>query len=108
MSNSTASARISISSDEVNVLVYRYLLDSGFLHTAFTFEKESNLQRSPYHKAELAPGALVTYLQKGLLYLYIETHVGHDGLQLNCEDHFSLLRPHEHGFPVPVDEEPAA
>jgi len=105
---SAGSARISISSDEVNILVYRYLLDSGFQHTAFTFEKEANLQRSSYHKAELAPGALVTYLQKGLLYLYIETHVGPDGLQLNCDDPFTLLRPHEHGFQPPVDEEPTS
>ena len=31
---------MSISSDEVNFLVYRYLQESGFSHTAFTFGYE--------------------------------------------------------------------
>ena len=92
------SARVSLSSEEVHVLIHRYLLDAGLRHSAFVFHAESGLARSPMAQAELPPGALVTYLQKGLLYMYVETHVSPTGLQLDCDDHFSLLRPHEHAF----------
>ena len=104
MASSTGS-RISLSSEEVNVLVYRYLLESGMEHTAFTFHSEASMGRSAYTNAEMAPGALVTYLQKGLLYLFIETHVGPEGLHVNCEEPFSLLRPHDHLHPE--DEVPS-
>jgi len=36
---------MSISSDEVNFLVYRYLQESGFHHAAFTFGYESFANR---------------------------------------------------------------
>ena len=37
---------MAISSDEVNFLVYRYLQESGFVHSAFTFAFESVLAKS--------------------------------------------------------------
>jgi hypothetical protein len=32
---------MSITSDEVNYLIYRYLVESGFTHTSFAFQYES-------------------------------------------------------------------
>lgn len=71
-----------VSSDEINFLVYRYLQESGFVHTAFTFAYESLLGRSNVaktHAADVPPGALVSFLQKGLQYLGIEEHLNEDG-----------------------------
>jgi len=63
-----------LSSDEVNYLIFRYLQESGFVHSSFTFVYESMLGRSNMRNAERAipPGALISFLQKGLQYVGIE------------------------------------
>lgn len=63
-----------LSSDEVNYLIFRYLQESGFVHSSFTFVYESMLGRSNMRNAErsIPPGALVSFLQKGLQYVGIE------------------------------------
>jgi hypothetical protein len=38
--------KVILHSDEINLLIYRYLQESGFFHTAFTFCAEANLGRS--------------------------------------------------------------
>lgn len=85
---------MSITSDEVNYLVYRYLQESGFCHSAFTFAYESQLSKSKVVATELPPGALVSFLQKGLFYLGIEAHINEDGTSRECTEEISLLRPH--------------
>ena len=89
---------MSISSDEVNFLIYRYLLENGkkyyfyllfdvvclillslcctgFAHSAFTFSHESLVTRSTISQSDVPPGALITFLQKGLEYVGIEEHI---------------------------------
>jgi hypothetical protein len=44
---------MSVSSDEVNLLVYRYLLESGFGHSAFTFANESGVAKSPLANSDV-------------------------------------------------------
>jgi hypothetical protein len=54
--------------------LYRYLQESGFVHSAFTFVYESMLGRSTIRNADktIPPGALISFLQKGLQYVGIE------------------------------------
>ncbi|EQC39004.1 hypothetical protein SDRG_03957 [Saprolegnia diclina VS20] len=85
---------MTITSDEVNFLVYRYLQESGFVHAAFTFAYESQLARSSVVSTEIPPGALISFLQKGLLYVGIEAHVNEDGTERECDAELSLLNPH--------------
>jgi transducin (beta)-like 1 len=85
---------MSISSDEVNYLVYRYLQESGFSHSAFTFAQESLVSRSVVADSEVPPGALISFLQKGLQYVEIETHLQEDGQERQCDEAFHLLAPH--------------
>lgn len=64
-----------VSSEEINFLVYRYLQESGYAHSAFTFAYESLIARSNLASTfgrEVPPGALVSFIQRGLLYLEIE------------------------------------
>jgi transducin (beta)-like 1 len=72
--DASAPQAMTLSSDEVNFLLYRYLQESGFCHTAFTFASESMLGRSSLRNAEkdIPPGALISFLQKGLQYVGIE------------------------------------
>lgn len=93
---------MSITSDEVNFLVYRYLQENGrllnesyssfssnteylncffyyslegFSHSAFTFAYESLVVKSSVAQTVIPPGALITFLQKGLEYIAIEEHI---------------------------------
>ncbi|GLE02353.1 hypothetical protein PINS_up011191 [Pythium insidiosum] len=85
---------MAITSDEVNYLVYRYLQECGFMHSAFTFAYESQLAKSTVLSTELPPGALVSFIQKGLQYVGIEAHINEDGTERECEGEISLLNPH--------------
>jgi hypothetical protein len=57
-----------------HVSTYRYMQESGFVHSAFSFSHESMLGRTSLRSADktLPPGALITFLQKGLQYVGIE------------------------------------
>ncbi len=65
---------MAVSAEEVNFLVYRYLQESGHLHSAFTFAYESLVTKSTIatmHASHVPPGALISFIQKGLLYLEV-------------------------------------
>ncbi|MGH0167374.1 UNVERIFIED_CONTAM: hypothetical protein FKN15_008168 [Acipenser sinensis] len=66
---------MSISSDEVNFLVYRYLQESGFSHSAFTFGIESHISQSNINGALVPPAALISIIQKGLQYVEAEVSI---------------------------------
>mmetsp|Transcript_49257 Transcript_49257/g.127050 ORF Transcript_49257/g.127050 Transcript_49257/m.127050 type:complete len:496 (-) Transcript_49257:770-2257(-) len=83
---------MSITSDEVNYLVYRYLQESGFQHSSFTFGYESNIRSCDIDPAEVAPGSLISFLQKGLQYLQIETEIKADGSIARSSDEVTLLQ----------------
>jgi hypothetical protein len=60
------------------IFVERSLLTSIFLgltHSAFTFAYESLVIRSSAAQTDIPPGALITFLQKGLEYIAIEEHI---------------------------------
>lgn len=70
-------------SDEVNFLVYRYLQESGYLHSAFSFGHEchiqSAMQKSNINGALVPPGALVNIIQKGVQFIEGELCIDDDG-----------------------------
>lgn len=82
---------MSISADEINFLIYRYLQENGesvrllpshlmslrpgFTHSAFAFGNESLIAKSSVAFTDIPPGALITFLQKGLEYISIEEHI---------------------------------
>uniref|UniRef100_A0A2K5YNH0 F-box-like/WD repeat-containing protein TBL1XR1 n=1 Tax=Mandrillus leucophaeus TaxID=9568 RepID=A0A2K5YNH0_MANLE len=70
---------MSISSDEVNFVVYRYLQESGFSHSAFTFAIESHISQSNIKGALIPPTALISIIQKGLQYVEAEVSINEDG-----------------------------
>jgi len=84
-----------ITSDEINYLIYRYLIESGFAHTSYMFQHETHiLQNSNIKTENVKPGALIHYLQKGLLYTEVEYHANEDGTEKHCIAPFSLLTTH--------------
>ena len=79
-----------MASDEINFLVYRYLQESGFGHSAFVFGMESNIANSNIQSSLVPPAALCTLLIKGLCYIQAEIlihdvskiDIGQNGLKL--------------------------
>lgn len=68
-----------LSSNEVNFLVYRYLLESGFGHAAFTFGCESDVDRIDVEGKDVPVGALVSFIQKGFQMMEIEANLNASG-----------------------------
>jgi transducin (beta)-like 1 len=64
----------SITSDEVNYLILRYLQESGFQHSSFVFGMETAIHHVEI-KERVMPGMLISLLQKGLLYSQVEQHL---------------------------------
>ncbi|PZC87146.1 F-box-like/WD repeat-containing protein TBL1XR1 [Helicoverpa armigera] len=82
---------MSFSSDEVNFLVYRYLQESGFHHSAYTFGIESHISQSNINGALVPPAALLNILQKGLQYTEAEITIGEDGTETRLTESLSLI-----------------
>jgi transducin (beta)-like 1 len=57
------------------------------------FAYESLVIKSSAAQTEIPPGALITFLQKGLEYVAIEEHIGEDGIIQEFDNNFSLLSP---------------
>ena len=68
-------------SSKVNFLVYRYLQESGFTHSAFVFGAESLIAQSNINGALVPPCALTSIIQKGLMYVEAEISTGEDGTE---------------------------
>jgi transducin (beta)-like 1 len=66
---------MAVSMDEMNFLVWRYMQENGFPHSAFVFDTESVASSSNISGSQIPPGALVTLLQKSLIYLKIEKKI---------------------------------
>uniref|UniRef100_A0AC35U343 LisH domain-containing protein n=1 Tax=Rhabditophanes sp. KR3021 TaxID=114890 RepID=A0AC35U343_9BILA len=59
-------------SDELNYLIYRYLQENGFVHTAYTLSCEAGIASSNIDGSKAPNGSLVTIVQKGVLYAQAE------------------------------------
>ncbi|CAH8474143.1 unnamed protein product [Heterobilharzia americana] len=70
---------MSFTSDEVNFLIFRYLQESGYCHSAYLFGLESQISQSNVDGALVPPGSLLYLIQKGLQYTEAEISIGEDG-----------------------------
>ncbi|XP_062158453.1 WD40 repeat-containing protein HOS15-like [Alnus glutinosa] len=82
---------ISITSAELNYLVFRYLHESGFTHSAFAFGYEAGINKSSIDGNLVPPGALVRFVQKGIQYLELEADLS--STNGDMDDDFSFLQP---------------
>ena len=64
-----------VTTSDLNLLVMRYLQESGFKHSAFVFASESLVGSSESATADLPLGALVGFVHRGLLYKELEMEV---------------------------------
>jgi len=96
---------LKITAEEVNFLIHQYLEETGYKHTAFTFQHESGMDSSALKNPNIAPSMLLMYLEKALLMLQMETHLDKDDEVILCNAPFTLLNPHVCGYiRAPVDK----
>ncbi|KAG7993554.1 hypothetical protein I3843_01G009600 [Carya illinoinensis] len=81
----------SITSVELNYLVFRYLQESGFTHSAFALGYEASINKCPIDGNLVPPGALITFVQKGLQYLEMEANLSNNDTDM--DEDFSFLQP---------------
>ncbi|PON49948.1 Guanine nucleotide-binding protein, beta subunit [Parasponia andersonii] len=81
----------SITSVELNYLIFRYLQESGFTHSAFALGYEAGINKSPIDGNMVPPGALITFVQKGLQFLEMEANLSNSDTDL--DEDFSFLQP---------------
>jgi transducin (beta)-like 1 len=68
---------MTVTGDEINILVRRYLQEIGYFHTSYVFAHESLVDRCGVPIPQLPPHALVTILKKGMLYMQMEKGISH-------------------------------
>lgn len=54
-----------------NTLVINFSL--GYIHTAFAFGYESHINKTTIDSSLIPPGALISFLQRGISYVQIES-----------------------------------
>eukprot|EP00049_Salpingoeca_infusionum_P019209 m.360814 g.360814 ORF g.360814 m.360814 type:complete len:488 (-) comp19173_c0_seq1:455-1918(-) len=77
---------MSIESDHINYLIYRYLLESGFQHSSFTFGEESGVLRHSVSSTPIPRGSLIAHLQRALNYVQAEVNLTDDGRPADLDD----------------------
>ncbi|GMI98028.1 high expression of osmotically responsive genes 15, OLIGOCELLULA1 [Hibiscus trionum] len=81
----------SITAVELNYLVFRYLQESGFTHSAYTLGYEAGINKCTIDGNLIPPGALITFVQKGLQYLEMEANISNNDVEM--DEDFSFLQP---------------
>ncbi|KAL8141091.1 hypothetical protein V2J09_007112 [Rumex salicifolius] len=82
---------VSITSSELNYLVFRYLHESGFTHSAFTLGYEAGINNSTIDGNLVPPGALIKFVQKGVQYLELEANLSSNDAEM--DEDFSFIQP---------------
>lgn len=85
---------MSLTSEELNLLIFHYLQESGFTHSAFVFREETLRHYEPAG-LKVPLGALVSVVQKGLQYMEVEAHLNENGEEINCSAPFTILGEHQ-------------
>ena len=86
-------SRIMLRGEDVNSLVYKYLLEQGFTHTAYLFEREAAIDSEALLAKRLQPYLLTSIIEKGMLLRYLELHTDQEETRV-CSAPYSLFEEH--------------
>lgn len=84
---------ITLTSTELNYLVYRYLIEEGYTHAAYVFGHETMIEDNP-EVPQLQMNALKHYITKGIELEYVEKHTDMAGGLRKCTSKYSISAPH--------------
>eukprot|EP01055_Gregarina_sp_Pseudo9_P003377 Gregarina_sp_Pseudo_9__3376@NODE_354_length_3082_cov_26_283273_g333_i0_p1_GENE_NODE_354_length_3082_cov_26_283273_g333_i0NODE_354_length_3082_cov_26_283273_g333_i0_p1_ORF_typecomplete_len387_score73_86LisH/PF08513_11/2_6e11RBR/PF17208_3/3_1e03RBR/PF17208_3/0_91_NODE_354_length_3082_cov_26_283273_g333_i015202680 len=94
--------QLSIKGEDLNFLVYRYLVENGYQHSAFCFRHESSLPNYMFSPTpartkapKYPPQCLIGLVYKALLFIWVEVHTNQvTGAEIPCDAPFSLFKHH--------------
>ena len=84
---------ITLDYSDVNYMICKHLLECGYTHSAFTLEKESNLDPSLFKEKNIPAGFLIHNLEKAQILGRMEAHVHLDELH-ECNITYDLIKEH--------------
>ncbi|EHY66882.1 transducin (beta)-like 1 [Nematocida ausubeli] len=84
---------ITLTSTELNYLVYRYLIEEGYSHASYVFGHESMIEDNPA-VPQLQRDALKHYIIKGIEMEYVEKHSNMATGIRKCTSKYSISSPH--------------
>ncbi|OAG29723.1 transducin (beta)-like 1 [Nematocida displodere] len=84
---------ITLTSTELNYLIFRYLVDEGYAHSAYVFGRESLIEDNP-NTPEVEHNALKQYVSKGIEMEYIARH-SENGRLKRCTAKYSISHYHK-------------
>ncbi|CAG8537597.1 213_t:CDS:1 [Acaulospora morrowiae] len=86
---------IALSSDQVNYLIYRYLRESSFDHSAWVFNEESKANQRGFKETDIKTGELVRIIQEGLQLRDLALHTSPEGRTVDCQVPVQLIGTHQ-------------
>lgn len=85
---------ITLTSTELNYLIYRYLLEEGYHHSAYVFGRESMLEDNT-EVPQILHDAIKKYVTRGVEMEYIEMHTDENNRIKKCTSKYSISTPHK-------------
>jgi len=85
---------ITLGSTELNYLIFRYLIEEGYTHSAYIFGKESMVEEHP-NVPEVSQDSLKHYVTKGIEMEYIEKHTDSNNRIKKCAANYNITTPHK-------------
>ncbi|CAG8459398.1 5074_t:CDS:1 [Acaulospora colombiana] len=86
---------VALSSDQVNYLIYRYLKESSFEHSAWVFNEESKANQLGFKETDIRTGELIRIIQEGLQLRDLAIHARPEGRTIDCHVPVQLIGVHQ-------------
>ena len=84
---------ITLDYEDITYVIYKHLLECGYVHSAFCLEQEAKLSSTKMKEKMIPPGYLVHSIEKSLVLSRMETHVHLDELH-ECDLPYDFLEDH--------------
>ncbi|PKK76997.1 WD40 repeat-like protein [Rhizophagus irregularis] len=89
---------VQVTSDDINILIYKYLHESGFNFSPAVFNMEAKVEEAAHRKGiaekDVETGLLVKIIYKGLFYMDMELHALPDESTIKCSAPIHLIHKH--------------
>ncbi|CAG8707572.1 3932_t:CDS:2 [Dentiscutata erythropus] len=87
-----------VRSEEIDYLIYRYLLEHNYAHSAFVFNTEANVEKNAAAQkldiGSVKRDALVLTIRRAMLYKDLVYHTPLHGPMINCKAELNLIGKH--------------
>ncbi|KAF0363525.1 F-box-like/WD repeat-containing protein TBL1XR1 isoform X2 [Gigaspora margarita] len=97
-----------VRSEEIDYLIYRYLLEHNYAHSAFVFNTEANVEKNAAAQkldiGSVKRDALVLTIRRAMLYKDLVYHTPLHGPMINCKAELNLIGKHICDVVLPDNE----